>query len=175
METARDLDQNLELKKVRKLLAKNIDDFKYLVLCNMRLEKNNTPSDQPLHLDINRTSAYQDETTESLEDWVNREFTPKPVQKEKSFFKEDISGETLEQWVARQKIRSNKTNSSKTIIDHIELWLMNEAKKDLFKEMDKIYGGPEGLSSGYIRELGLNLITLANKLEEIKSRTQSNG
>ena len=143
------MDQNIiegdEIKKVRQLLAKNIDDFKYLILCNMRLEGQIKPSSQPLRLDMNRISELQQ--------------------------KFDDSGETLEQWVAKQKIRPKKSkSSSQTVIDMVEQWLMNEAKKDLFAEMDAVYGGPEELSSEYVRQLGLNLISLADKLDRMKAQ-----
>jgi hypothetical protein len=75
--------------------------------------------------------------------------------------------------VARQKKVVPKKTKTDTFMDRIEQWLMNEAKKDLFAEMDSKYGGPEGLSSEYIRELGTNLISLADKLEKIQTGTPS--
>ena len=169
MNTQNDVDQSIELKKVRQLLAKNIDDFKYLALFNMRLEEKSRPSTEALHLDINRISDYQEKSSESLEDWVSKELAPKTDKKQESSFTDYRSGETLEQWVARQKLKPKvikKKNS--TIIDKIEQWLMNEAKKDLFAEIDAISNNGEGLSSENIRELGLNLISLADKLDRMK-------
>lgn len=147
MDTTQNADQHVEIKKVRQLLAKNIDDFKYLVLCNMRLEENSRPSTETLRLDVNRISGFEEKPTENLEEWVNKEFASKGV----------------------AKIKPKNTKSSVTIIDFVEQWLMNEAKKDLFAQMDAIYGGPEGLSSEYIRALGTNLISLADKLDRMKS------
>jgi len=168
METSQKLDQSAELKKVHELLAKNIDDFKYLVLCNMRLEEDNKPSEETLRLDVNRISDFQVKPTESLEEWVKTEFAPKTTKNEGSTFSYAKPGETLEQWVSRQSVKPMKAKRRLTIIDHIEQWLMNEAKKDMFAEVDGICKNPEGLSSEYIRELGMNLLSLADKLDKMK-------
>ena len=147
--TTKNFDQNTEINKVHQLLAKNIDDFKYLVLCNMRLKENSNPSSDILHLDVNRISDLQQIPTENLEAWVNKEGAPKSAKKEEP----------------PQKVKSK---NRRTVIDMVEQWLMNEAKKDLFAEMDAKYGGPQELSSDNIRELGQNLISLADKLDKMK-------
>jgi len=182
METTQNLDHGEELKKVHELLSKNIDDFKYLVLCNMRLDQNdkslnesNRIPSEALRLDMNRVSDFQQMPTESLEDWVAREFSPKPA-KEESSLTYDVPGESLEEWVAKQSVKPKTikiARKSVTFVDKIEQWLMDEAKKDLFAEIDGIYASPEGLSPEYIRELGFNLLSLANKLEKLKTKAPS--
>ena len=159
MDSTQNADHQAEIEKVRELLARNIDDFKYLVLSNTRLEEKFSSPTEPLRLDVNRISGFEIQRTENLEEWVNKKTVAK-------------STESLEQWVGKQKVKSKKNNTSGTIIDKIERWLMNEAKKDLFAEMDAKYGGPEGLSSQYVREIGMNLIALADKLDRLKIRTK---
>ena len=155
METQEYLDQSADVKKTYQTLSKHIDDFKYLVLYNMRLEESLNPSKDTVHLDVNRISEFQE--------------TPKS----RASSKADFSGETLEQWVSRQKIKTRKTPETPTVLDHLERWLMNEAKKDLFAEIDAVYGGTNGLSADYIREIGMNLVSLADKLDKMKSRPQN--
>jgi len=167
MDTLQDSEHIEEIRKVHQLLAKNIDDLKYLALCNMRLDEDKRPSKDYVQLDVNRITDIQMMPTENLEEWVGRELAGKTVKQESSTFAHQLPGETLEQWVARQKIKQVKIKPSRTILDMAEQWLMNEAKKDLFAEIDAIQSGPEGLSSTYIRELGMNLITLADKLDRI--------
>ena len=152
MDAQQNIDQEAGINKIQQLLTQNLDNFKYLVLCNRQLEEKTRPSKEPLRLDSNRISEFQQETTESLEEWVNREFAPKPAKNE--------------------RIKPKKTQSSRTIIDAIEQWLMEEAKKDLFAQMDVSNGSVDGLSSEYIRELGLNLISLADKLDKMKSNKE---
>jgi len=171
MDSTQNLDQTAEIKKVHQLLAKNIDDFKYLVLCNMRLEEKSKPSDDILHLDVNRISDFEVKPTETLEEWVNRDLASQPVKKEVTPVVNEKPGEPLEQWVARQRVRPKRNKTSRTIIDIVEQWLINEAKKDLFAEIDALNGGPEKLSSEHIRELGMNLIALADKLDKMKPKT----
>jgi len=152
METQQYLNQSTEIGKTYQMLSKHIDDFKYLVLYNMRLEEKNDAAKELLHLDVNRISNFQDNP------------------KTRSSSGSDSSGETLEQWVSKQKIKTKKTPVTPTVLDHLEQWLMNEAKKDLFAEIDAVYGGTNGLNSDYIREIGTNLISLADKLDAMKSR-----
>lgn len=171
MDTTKNSDHNLEIEKVRKLLSQNIDEFKYLALSNMRLGENSKSSKETLRLDVNRISDFEQNKTESLEEWVGREFAPKTDKKPGSAFTYDVAGETLEHWVKRQKVQPKNKNTRPTIIDNIEQWLMNEAKKDLFAEMDAKFGSPEGFSSDYIRDLGQSLISLADKLDKMKSKS----
>jgi hypothetical protein len=179
MDTSYKLDQTSiekeEIKKVRQLLAKNIDDFKYLVLSNMHLEEKYKTSNTPLRLNANRFSDFKTDSSENLEEWVAREFAPKtsakPQAQDKISFTSEIPGETLEQWVARQgKGVGTPKYSNKTVIDRLERWLMNEAKKDIFAEMESQLHGPEELSSQHVRELGNTLIALADKLDRIKAK-----
>jgi len=195
MDTLYNLEQKStdkdEIEKVRSLLAKNIDDFKHLVLFNMRLEEKSKSLNQeiksntvPLRADINRLTDFDQKTTESLEDWVAREFAHQNVAKKdpkqaaiervraNSTF--EVPGETLEQWVARQgKLKSEpKIKTTKTVIDFVEEWLMNEAKKDIFADMDAKFGGTEELSSDYIRDLGATLIALADKIDRLKTKAE---
>lgn len=179
MESSYKLDQTPiekdEIKKVRQLLAKNIDDFKYLVLSNMFLEEKHKPADAPLRLNANRITDFKSDSTESLEEWVAKEFAPKttakPETRRTTMLAPDVAGESLEQWVDRQGkgVIADKY-SNKTIIDKLEKWLMNEAKKDIFAEMEAQLHGPEELSSQHVRELGNTLIALADKLERIKAK-----
>jgi len=176
METSTNADQNTELKKVHQLLAKNIDDLKYLVLCNMHLEEKTRAMSGAPRLEVNRISDFEQESAESLEEWVNREFAPKAEKKERAPFKYNEHAETLEEWVAKsQKIQPKSVKPSQSVLDRIEQWLMNEAKKDLFAQLDTINNGPEGLSSEYVRELGMNLISLADKLDSLKFEINISG
>jgi len=171
MDTLYNLEQKStdkdEIEKVRSLLAKNIDDFKHLVLFNMRLEEKSKSLNQeiksntvPLRADINR-----------LTDFDQKQAAIERVRANSTF---EVPGETLEQWVARQgKLKSEpKIKTTKTVIDFVEEWLMNEAKKDIFADMDAKFGGTEELSSDYIRDLGATLIALADKIDRLKTKAE---
>ncbi len=133
-----------EISRVRQLLNKNIDDFKYQVLSSM--------------------PEPRQKETENLEEWVAREFAPRSRNRvvEPS---DDVPGETLEEWVSRQRIKPKATQSRRTFLDIIEQWIINEVKKDLFAGIDVKHTDASKLSSYELRDLGRKLIALADKVE----------
>jgi hypothetical protein len=136
------LTEKNEIKKARETWGENINSFKSMVL-KVSAHAKTKPSNDPLRLNVNRISDFQTE----------------------------VPGETLEQWVARQKtIPKKKAKPSRSIMDRIEQWLINEAIKDLFKELNKIYDETANLSSESIRELGVHLISLADKMDDADPR-----
>jgi len=151
-----------EAEKVCQLLAKNIDDFKFLVLSSMKQqEEESSRLSESFHSGVNRIA--ESEPKETLEEWVAREFEAKSPRRSPEM---EIPGETLEEWVFRQPVKSFSSKDRRSLLGKVEQWIEDEIKNDWIKMIDAQYGTPEGLSSSYVRDLGKRLIALADKLEQ---------